>query len=43
MVQAQKERPWRRFDQDEATVSTAWVPAVLAPVHLLDSRGTTYR
>eukprot|EP00775_Hariotina_reticulata_P004277 gene4277-4531_t len=42
-AKAQKERPWRRFDQDEATVSTAWVPAVLAPVHLLDSRGTTYR
>eukprot|EP00879_Flechtneria_rotunda_P028702 GHRR01030914.1.p1 GENE.GHRR01030914.1~~GHRR01030914.1.p1 ORF type:complete len:419 (+),score=150.84 GHRR01030914.1:137-1258(+) len=38
-----KERPWRRYDQDEATTSTAWLPAVLASVNLLDSRGVSYR
>jgi predicted nuclease with RNAse H fold len=41
--QAARERPWRRYDQDAASTATAWLPAVAAPMRLLDSRGATYR
>lgn len=42
-LQASKQRPWRRYDQCDAVTATAWLPAVTAPLTLLDSRGVSYR
>lgn len=41
--QPNKERPWRRYDQDAASTATRWVPASAAPLHLLTSSGASYR
>eukprot|EP00878_Enallax_costatus_P041446 GHUV01048227.1.p1 GENE.GHUV01048227.1~~GHUV01048227.1.p1 ORF type:complete len:323 (+),score=114.29 GHUV01048227.1:813-1781(+) len=40
---ANKQRPWRRYDQNADVTGISWLPAVLAPLHLLDSRGVSYR
>lgn len=43
LLQASKQRPRRHFDQNIDVTGTSWLPAVLAPLHLLDSRGVSYR
>lgn len=42
-AQPNKERSWRRYDQDAASTATRWVPASAAPLHLLTSSGASYR
>lgn len=42
-LQPNKERPWRRYDQDAESTATRWVPASAAPLHLLNNSGASYR
>jgi hypothetical protein len=43
IMQASKQRTWRRYDQNDDVTQTVWLPAVTAPLTLLESRGVSYR
>ncbi|KAF6253870.1 hypothetical protein COO60DRAFT_1642856 [Scenedesmus sp. NREL 46B-D3] len=42
-AKAGKQRTRRRYDQSDDVTQTGWLPAVTAPLTLLESRGVSYR